>query len=427
MNSRIPAYPSKPHKSGQARIWLNRKDVYLGEFGSRASRVKYGQVIAEYAAHSAITDDPATAPDLDTILIGDLVDAFWIYAEKRYVKNGKHTSEIYAFRSAAAIVIELYSQIRAKDFGPRKLKNCMIAMQQRGGLSRKIINRYANRIRRIFQWGVAEELISESTWSSLRSVEGLSQQDYGRPDPEPVGCVDGEKVDAIRDHVLPPVWAMVQIQRLTGMRPGEVVQLRTCDITATDPLIPKDQRGQLWLYRPKSHKTEHFDLKRLIFIGPAAQAILAAWMRPTEPEAYLFSPDEAVKSQRKALTTSGRGARKRKYRRRRVPHERYSSESYRRAITRGCEFAFGMPDELRVIHPKLPTEKKNDLQRRAKAWREANCWHPNQLRHNAGTMLREEFGLESARAVLGHTHASTTEVYAPRDLKKAALAAAAVG
>ena len=32
-------------------------------------------------------------------------------------------------------------------------------------------------------------------------------------------------------------------------------------------------------------------------------------------------------------------------------------------------------------------------------------WHPNQLRHNAATRLRREFGLDMARAVLGHSSA----------------------
>jgi integrase len=427
MKSRIPAYPSVPHKSGQARIWLNGRDVYLGKFGSRESKVKYGRLIADFAAHSSLEQVLAPAKAAGEILICELVQAFWIHAQTRYVKNGKHTSEIYAYRSAAAVMTELFGQIPAQDFGPRKLKTCMTALQHSGKVSRKIINRYANRIRRIFQWGVAEELISETTWKALQAVEGLTEQDVGKSDPDPIGCIGWDKVEPLRDFVLPPIWAMIQIQTLTGMRPGEVVQLRTCDITADDPLIPKDQRGKLRLFSPKSHKTQHHDLSRLIFIGPRAQGILAAWMRPTELDAYLFSPDEAVKAYRLAQVTTGRGSRKRKHRRRRGPQNRYTTETYRRAIVRGCEFAFEMPDELRVIDPKLPKEEQQGLRDQATAWRAANCWHPNQLRHNAGTTILEEFEIDTARAVLGHTHASTTETYAPRDLKKAAIAAAAIG
>ncbi len=49
-------------------------------------------------------------------------------------------------------------------------------------------------------------------------------------------------------------------------------------------------------------------------------------------------------------------------------------------------------------------------------------WHPHQLRHNAATRLRREFGFEVARAVLGHSSPVVTEVYAELDGAKAAEA-----
>jgi integrase len=46
-------------------------------------------------------------------------------------------------------------------------------------------------------------------------------------------------------------------------------------------------------------------------------------------------------------------------------------------------------------------------------------WHPHQLRHNAATRLRAEFGLDVARTVLGHASQAVTEVYAEADFAKA--------
>jgi len=43
------------------------------------------------------------------------------------------------------------------------------------------------------------------------------------------------------------------------------------------------------------------------------------------------------------------------------------------------------------------------------AWRKAHRWHPHQLRHNAATELRKEFGLEAAQILLGHTKADVTQ------------------
>jgi site-specific recombinase XerC len=42
-------------------------------------------------------------------------------------------------------------------------------------------------------------------------------------------------------------------------------------------------------------------------------------------------------------------------------------------------------------------------------------WHPNQLRHSAGTEIRKRYDLEAAQVVLGHSRADVTQVYAQRD------------
>ena len=53
--------------------------------------------------------------------------------------------------------------------------------------------------------------------------------------------------------------------------------------------------------------------------------------------------------------------------------------------------------------------------------------HPHQLRHSAATRLRREFGLDVARAVLGHHSLAITAIYAELDLAKAAEAMARIG
>jgi integrase len=48
---------------------------------------------------------------------------------------------------------------------------------------------------------------------------------------------------------------MVQFQFHSGMRAGELVIMRTCDIDTT---------GKVWLYRPTHHKTAHRGQTRVI-------------------------------------------------------------------------------------------------------------------------------------------------------------------
>jgi site-specific recombinase XerC len=89
--------------------------------------------------------------------------------------------------------------------------------------------------------------------------------------------------------------------------------------------------------------------------------------------------------------------------------------------------AFNMPDELRKRPKQETPEQKTERQNRARRWRDKHCWAPNQLRHSAATEIRKRFGLEAAQVTLGHAAADVTQVYAERDLEKAAAIMAQVG
>jgi integrase len=54
-------------------------------------------------------------------------------------------------------------------------------------------------------------------------------------------------------------------------------------------------------------------------------------------------------------------------------------------------------------------------------------WTPNQLRHTAGTEIRNKYGIEYAQAALGHTDAKTTEIYAKASYEKAEKVAREIG
>lgn len=88
---------------------------------------------------------------------------------------------------------------------------------------------------------------------------------------------------------------MIEIQRLTGMRPGEVCLMRPCDI---------DIMGRIWVFTPASHKLEHHGKDRQVYLRPQAQVLLRRWLRP-ELTAYHFSPAEAT-AERKSALRAGR-------------------------------------------------------------------------------------------------------------------------
>jgi integrase len=205
---------------------------------------------------------------------------------------------------------------------------------------------------------------------------------------------------------------MIQLQLVTGMRPGEVTAMRGCDLTMCGPL---------WEYSPESHKTQHHGRKRIIVLGPQAQAIIRQFLK-TDMTAFLFSPAEARaefdaqrREKRRSPLTPSQKARKPKSKPERKPGERYTVASYGSAVRKGCEKAHDMPRELRNVSTKLPATEREQLQAQARAWREQHCWHPHQLRHTAATSIRRTFGIEAAQVVLGHANIATAEIYAEKD------------
>ena len=356
--------------------------------------------------------------------INEVMLQYLDHAEVYYVKkDGTTTSELSCIREAARRLRKLYGSTQSREFGPKALK----AVRQHmigEGLSRGVMNGYVDRIKRLFKWAVAEELVPSAVFHGLQAVDGLKRGRSAARETAAVKPVSQAAIDAILPHVAPQVAAMIQFQLLTGCRPGEACILRGSDIELT---------GRVWIFRPKEHKTEHHDMTREIFIGPRAQKVIKPWLR-MEIDARLFQPCEAEEARnedrrknRKSPMTPSQAARKPKRQPRRTAGGRYGVTAYRRAITRGCEIAFGMPEELRKIPKKTTQPQKAELAAQASTWRKEHCWHPHQLRHNAGTNLRKEFGVELARIILGHATAFTTEIYAEADRQQAMEVIAKVG
>jgi integrase len=287
-------------------------------------------------------------------------------------------------------------------------------------LGRRTINQRVARIVRLFRFAVENELVPADVHHALKAVSGLRAGRSGAKEIKAIGPVPPDRVDATLPFLSRQLGAVVSLQRLTGMRSGEVLGMRTGDI---------DTSGEVWEYVPERHKTEHHGKLRRIFLGPRAREIVRAWLRP-EPMAYLFQPVEAEDERldgRRArrmtpLTPSQRG-RTRKAKPRRSPGDRYDSRSYAHAVSRACDRAFPHPRLAGRRSKELTEEEKAEL----KVWQKAHRWHPHQLRHSAATRLRKEFGLEVARVILGHSSSTVTEVYAEADREKAASAMERLG
>jgi integrase len=346
-------------------VRIGGHDHYLGKFGTAASKQEYKRRIAEWVAD----DRPAHVVPVADATIAEVCAAFHRYAKKHYVKNGRVTDEVASYAVVLRYLKDLYGRTNADDFGPKGLKAIRDQMIAAGNC-RGYINGQTSRIKHLFKWAAAEELVPVEVYSRLAVVPGLPKGKTAARETEPIGPVADDVVDATLPHLKPVVAAMVQFQRLTGARPGEVCGMRPKDI---------DRSGDVWRYVPAEHKMDHHDRGRIIFIGPHAQEVL---------KPYLFGDDLPCFRSAK----SPRGFNSRSY------HDRVQS-----AVARANK------DRAKQGLEPLPT------------------WAPNQLRHNAGTAVRQRFGLEAAQVVLGHAKADVTQVYAERDQRLAVEVARQVG
>jgi len=186
--------------------------------------------------------------------------------------------------------------------------------------------------------------------------------------------------EAVLPFLHPHLRTMALIQRWTGMRPGEACAMTLGQI---------DRSGELWVYYPKVHQTAHHGRTRVVPLGPKAQGALSAFLdgRSLDDSQPIFSPAAAreeryarMRAARKSKVTPSQKSR-RKSNARRLPGERYHPHAYADGIETACKKA-GVPH-----------------------------WHPHQLRHMRAAELRQQFGLESVRAPLGHSFASMTDHY----------------
>jgi len=198
---------------------------------------------------------------------------------------------------------------------------------------------------------------------------------------------------------------------LTGARPGEICSMRIGDV---------DRTGDVWSYKPRTHKTAHKGKTRTISIGPRAQEIIKPFLLKLDPDAFVFSPAAAMKEMRQRrfeerktpLSCGNRPGSNVKKNPKREPGDCYTVNAYRRAIKRACDEA----DEWAKAGLVIGNNE-----------RIIPRWNPHRLRHSAATEINKLFGIEAVRVVLGHSHVKMAELYAERNEAAARKVAAAIG
>ena len=258
----VPKY--RLHKtSGKAVVSINGKDFYLGKHGTTASHQRYKELIADKWYPPGSDPKPAISKLSDEVSVTKLAIEYAKYVKR---KHGDNSNEWNQVRLVLTTIRETYGHLSAADFGPIRLENYRQSLIDRG-LSRGVITRKSNYVIKMFQQAVKFELIPVELWQRLLAIGPVEMKSKPK---RKRGAVCPNIVAATQKELTGVLSDMVEVHRLIGARPSEVCNMRPCDI---------DRSGEVWVYTPASHKTEHHGHSRRITIGPKAQAILTRYWK----------------------------------------------------------------------------------------------------------------------------------------------------
>jgi integrase len=175
----------------------------------------------------------------------------------------------------------------ADSFTPRCLKLVRNALVQSRRFCRNVVNKYTRHVVKMFQWGVSEELVRETTWRALQSVPALRKGERGTFDNPPRQEVPDDVVERTLPFLPPVLRALIILLRMTGMRPSEGYRMTVGD-------IDMNRDSEFWYYTPKAHKTEDYVGAKTIPLGESAQNLIKPYLIGKKPGNAVFSPIQAM-------------------------------------------------------------------------------------------------------------------------------------
>ncbi|QEL21092.1 tyrosine-type recombinase/integrase [Limnoglobus roseus] len=358
------------------RDGTKRRVIYLGAFGSAESYRRYGEVIAGVAPSASPPLSPTPPSSPEGISLADAY-ALWIARCRVYYRlsDGEPSDETENNERSWAPLLALFPEALIVSLTKKNYTAVREEMIRRGWC-RKLITQRWGRILRGLKWLAAEEYIPDATVLAA-TLPRLQPYRSAAPETEPVKPVPLADVRATQKYLRPFVAAMVELQLLTGMRPGEVRKLRLCDLVWEETATGCGGGRRLVALRLGRHKTIHRGKVRLIPLSGSASELLTPYaLSSKDADAVLFSPAAAPDTPKRWRNVT---------------------------LLSRCAYA----DTIRFAAQRAGVAQ----------------WSPGQIRHLVATVTRKNINLDAARALLGHSSPTTTLIYAERD---EAIARAAV-
>jgi integrase len=384
--------PLKFHRpTGQYCVYLNNRRITLGKDSLVAERRRLHLLNAQ-------TDSDATTAvklpvDPSDLTVGEALQLYHAHAVKRYPDKRVIARIDAAIRACTRHAATLAGAFRGRAL--REVRRDLVDRKcERTGkpLSRRYINHLIDSIVLAWRWLVAEEFVPAENLARLREMSAELAEHGGGAESQPITAVDDWVVEATLPFCLPGLAAMIRLQQLTGMRPGEIVTMRRSEIaTRLDEWVQVaglDKRvsamafdgSMIWLYCPSRHKNLHRKKPRVIAIGGEGQRDLA-------PLVIGLKPDDLVFRIRRGKP--------------------WEVQTYGNAIARAIRRANAKRKEGEKLIPR---------------------WSPNQLRKAAAGRADRVLGADGAAAMLGHgASRRALDHYIQEQIEKAVETAAKVG
>lgn len=448
-NFHPPVPTMRRHSSGQARVTLSGRTIYLGPFGAVETAAKYAKVVAEWeaAGRTWIERAPVTVADLQATaeliakreaiplpaaervasvlaeFAGKLKPAEAVALAKarhpalfvtepaeqpptvrealakyeaslddagRYTKNGTHTTERAIVAKAVAEFCAMHGDAIVSTLDAAavlawrdKLATRREDTDDERALSRRGINRKVQTIKRALRWLRDRKVIAREQWLDIDDVAPLRRGELGdeRDRKRAKRAVSPEDIERVAAAAGPIVGAMLRLQAVTGMRPGEACGMRWSDVDRNGPVV---DGVRCWLYRVQNGKTAHHGHETSYVLGPTAQRVLEP-LRAVG-NAHVFRPQDHVNDLRAKRRAARRtpltpSQEEREHRRTRRHRPAFTTDVYGGIVERACIAA--------------------GVQR----------FTPHEARHSFVTRAAQRFGVLATAAAVNHASTQTTQHY----------------
>ena len=396
-----------PGKNGECTdtckctITINGKKEthYLGRFGSIEADAEYCRLRALVLSGEYNLTSHETTPETN-------IDAVYLAYLDHVEQTGKQVSDIDRAKIIIRYAREADPNVSISNVSLRTISNLKsylisIAGERREEIvdgrkrickrewSRQYLNKLLSEWKRIIHFGINNGSIRPELWAAIKDFPLVKEGEYSN-------LRDTERRDAIDDSVilrtlpiLPPTVAdFARVLWGCGARPVELCRLKVKDISIVDGLA---------VCSPEKHKTARKGKKRFIAFGAAETKIILARMEGKGKEDFIFSPKDL------AAETFDRKSQERKTKVQPVQLARKEQ----RAPSRLDKFNNGFAT------PEIGKALKNAILRHNRENPDDTIplWTLYQLRHSAYTHNSEQFGIELASKIAGHSSPEMARVY----------------